>query len=152
VLALVESLVFSFKGSLFRDSSCALSPTRSLDGLIFYNGNTFVPVLPIYLPANYTLGALYVNGDVQNTLLLDCLIGKESRNDPKALGDSGRARGILQMWRSFFHDFCVVKYGLASSTSEIWDEEIQIRCADRAIEDGYGYKWTTLSKCLWKLK
>jgi hypothetical protein len=82
---------------------------------------------------------------LQNEKVLACLIEKESQGNEKAKGNFGEI-GCLQFLPSTFERFCVKKYGLAKK-EDIWNCEIQKKCADKMIEEGYWWLWTTWWKC-----
>ena len=46
--------------------------------------------------------------------------------------------GILQFGKPTFQEFCVERYGLRD---DLFDPEIQIRCAEKMISEGYEYRW-----------
>lgn len=75
---------------------------------------------------------------------IDCLIKFESSGNPEAIGDSGRAIGILQFHRPTFERYCVKKYGYRNN---IWDSEIQVNCASEMINEGLIYHWSTQKLC-----
>ena len=103
------------------------------DGLCILNGNTLKAVTtPCYLrPISYAA-------------ILDCLSYHESRNNPYVVGKAGE-KGILQFMPKTFQHFCVDKYGFKN---DIWDTEIQFVCADKLINEGYIFFWTTYKRCL----
>lgn len=96
------------------------------------------PIAPHYIPYVETHGAL-----------IDCLVEKESSNNPEAINprdvDGKPKYGLLQFGEATWKENCVDKYGLPDS---IMDEGIQRECADRLIEDGEAWRWGTLFKCI----
>lgn len=92
------------------------------------------PAVPPYFPYVYT-----------NGLLIEDLIECESNGNPEALGDEGRAKGILQFHEPTFKMYCVDKYGLID---DIWDPQIQKECADRMLKSGLEYHWSCYSKVI----
>ena len=48
---------------------------------------------------------------IKHKELIDCLAFYESGNNPEAVGDSGKAYGVLQFWQSTF-DFYSAKYNM----------------------------------------
>ena len=90
------------------------------------------PATPPYFPYVYTNGSL-----------IEELIRCESGGNPEALGDDGRAHGILQFHAPTFQQYCVEKYGMID---DIWDENIQRECCDRMIIDGGLRHWSCAYK------
>lgn len=88
--------------------------------------------------------------------LLDCLIYYESQicqtqKKERCIGDHGTSFGILQFKRATFKQFCINKYGLAQNLSQIFDAEIQKKCANYMLEENWNniYHWrNTIKKCL----
>jgi len=76
-----------------------------------------------YYPQPQTYGALIEE-------LVEC----ESGGNPLALGDDGRAHGVLQFHRPTFERYCVDRYGYVN---DIWNEEIQRECAKEMIEENF---------------
>ena len=83
-----------------------------------------------YYPQPQTYGALIEE-------LVEC----ESGGNPEALGDDGRAHGVLQFHRPTFERYCVDRYGYVN---DIWNEEIQRECAKEMIEENFNNvaNWT----------
>ena len=79
--------------------------------------------------------------------LIACLIRYESSGNPEALGDSGKAKGILQFHESTFKSYCVEQY---SFHNDIWDSSIQIDCAKEMLNENFNniYHWTVWTKCI----
>jgi len=86
------------------------------------------PIAPHYVPYVETYGAL-----------IDKLVECESGGNPEALGDQGRAHGILQFHQPTFQQFCVDRYGF---TDNIWDEETQKNCCAEMLSNGLEGHWT----------
>lgn len=61
------------------------------------------------------------------------LVYHESRWNPKALGDHGKARGLVQIHSDFFPDV---------TDEQAYDPEFALNFAARAISQGWEYKWT----------
>ena len=59
----------------------------------------------------YSLGSLKSSELLNENTLISCLIRFESNGNPEAIGDNGKAYGILQFWQSTFN-FYAEKYGL----------------------------------------
>lgn len=95
----------------------------------------------------YTLSQCFVEGKnipfipsvYTNGSLIEEMIACESSGNPNALGDNGKAKGILQFWDTTFEMYCVKKYGYRN---DIWSEEIQRSCASEMLRDGLGKHWT----------
>lgn len=82
--------------------------------------------------------------------LIDCLIEYESKickDKERCVGDKGTSFGCLQFKRETFKEYCIDKYRLASSLSEIFNCEIQKKCADLMIKEGKAYLWSTIKYC-----
>ena len=83
--------------------------------------------------------------------LLNKLILCESNNREEAIGDSGKARGILQFWFGTFKEG-VRKYDLLPYTEEIelpnlWtDNYVQTELAKRMLLDGGWKHWLNCGK------
>lgn len=75
---------------------------------------------------------------------IDCLIKFESSGNPEAIGDSGKAIGILQFHYPTFKRYCVDKYNYRD---DIFDPEIQINCASEMINERLIYHWSTQKLC-----
>ena len=116
-----------------------LTPLTGSHGLVEPSGSQTLGSNSYIGITNPAIPHIIVNGS-----LIDCLIFYESSGNPEAVGDDGKARGILQFWEGTFKMHCVDKYGLED---DIWNPEIQKICADKMIQDGYERSWTTLSKC-----
>jgi len=86
------------------------------------------PIAPHYVPYVETYGAMIED-------LIEC----ESGGNPEALGDQGRAHGILQFHQPTFQQFCVDRYGF---TDNIWDEETQKNCCAEMLSNGLEGHWT----------
>jgi len=73
--------------------------------------------------------------------LLRCIAFKESSYNQYAVGDSGRAYGILQFHYPTFKRYCVGDYE---------DPRAQILCADKMISDNWNNinHWTTAYICI----
>jgi hypothetical protein len=104
---------------------------------IVIQDNALKGIVPIENPA--------IDFGLKNEKVLVCLIEKESQGNEKAKGGCGEI-GCLQFLPSTFERFCVKKYKLAKK-EDIWNCEIQKKCADRMIEEGYWWLWTTWWKC-----
>ena len=102
---------------------------------------------PYYLIQGNSIKALsipnYFKPQIYSTLI-DCLSFYESTNNSNAVGRSGEC-GILQFMPSTFQFFCVDRYLFRD---DIWDVEIQRRCAEMMIGDGYLHHWTTSPMCI----
>jgi hypothetical protein len=79
--------------------------------------------------------------------IINCLIRYESGGNPEALGDSGRAKGILQFHESTFNQYCVERYNFVNN---IWDNSIQIDCAKEMIDENWDniYHWSVWDLCI----
>ena len=76
--------------------------------------------------------------------LIACLIKHESGGNPNAIGDQGKAKGILQFHDSTFQMYCVDKYGYPD---DIMNPTLQINCCAKMIVEGHAKHWTTLKFC-----
>ena len=76
--------------------------------------------------------------------LIDCLVFEESSGNPNAVGDEGRAKGILQFHSPTFQQYCVNRFNYRN---DIWDEEIQRNCCAEMLENDLGYHWSTYKQC-----
>jgi hypothetical protein len=76
------------------------------------------------------------------------LIYEESTGNPNAYNprdtDGKPKYGLLQFGRDTFREFCVEKYNYPN---DIWNADIQRKCADRMIEEGYLHRWGTAKNC-----
>lgn len=71
--------------------------------------------------------------------LIDCMIDAEGWNGkPEHRGDNGLAIGLLQFHYETFKQFCVNEYSLPD---DIFDDTIQIQCADRMIQNELYFHW-----------
>lgn len=84
---------------------------------------------------------------IENRELINCLIQHESGGKTNAVGDQGRANGILQFHIPTFQHFCIEKYELAEEIDQIYNEHIQVMCADMMISEGGISHWTTYPNC-----
>jgi len=80
------------------------------------------PRIP-YIPQVETYGAV-----------VDRLIECESGGNPEALGDDGRAHGVLQFHDPTFQRYCVERYGYRD---DIWDEDIQRQCCLEMLNQNF---------------
>lgn len=81
--------------------------------------------------------------------LVESIAWSESRFDTNAKNSSSTASGPFQMLNSTFENFCIKKYGLASSVEEKNSYTTQTLCAVRMIKDGYLNAWDASSSA-WK--
>jgi len=109
---------------------------ETLDTIVIQD-NILLGIAPIENPAT--------DFGLTNEKILACLIEKESQGSEKAKGKFGEI-GCLQFLPATFERFCVKKYGLAKK-EDIWNCKIQKECADRMIEEGYWWLWTTWWEC-----
>jgi len=113
------------------------SPQDISDGILtMVEANT----LKAY-PVSYTLKPQIYHS------IVDCLAWHESKYSPYAMGKDGEC-GILQFKKGTFQMYCVDKYGLRNN---IWDSDIQRRCADLMLQDNWRniYHWSVADKCLY---
>jgi len=126
-------ILWLITGVIFADNP-QNSPEGSLNAtgndLITITDNSLVGISSPYLLPLKTYGSL-----------IDDLIQCESNGNPLAVGDNGRAKGILQFHEPTFKQYCVNKYGYSN---DIWSEEIQINCANEMLEDNFNnvLHWT----------
>ena len=125
-----------------------ISPVENRTELLIIAGNT----LRANLSPSYQVPLV-------NTQILGCLDREETRNGEE-YGDLGYncnnmlfespycAFGCLQFWQGTFSDYCMDKYRLTNDPQDIFDDEIQHRCADYMLEEGLTYKWTTYQRCV----
>ena len=97
-------------------------------------GNALLPITNPYYPKPLVYGAL-----------IDCLIKYESRGRIDAVGDKGKAYGVLQFWEQTFNQF---KKRYKMEYLSYKSSEDQKLLADLMIHDGYISQWTTAPKCL----
>ena len=73
--------------------------------------------------------------------LIKCLAKHESDFNPKAVGDNGKAIGLLQFWRETWDRYC---------EGDIWDPYLQAQCADKMLIDDWNNikHWTTREYCI----
>jgi len=99
---------------------------------------------------SYTARELFVGGagatyyEVYQELV-DCLIKYESSGNPNALGDNGRAHGLLQFHKPTFRRFCVEEYGYRD---DIWDPEIQMECGAQMLFNNLIGHWSVRNQCI----
>ena len=96
--------------------------------------NALIAISSPYIPIFKPLGAL-----------IGCLIEKESGGKVDAVGDEGKAFGILQFWLGTFNHF---KEKYKMSWLEYKDPGDQITLAELMLTDGYGFHWTTYKRCI----
>ena len=78
--------------------------------------------------------------------VIEDLIACESSGNPNAWNKddpNDGSKGILQYQDSTFQLYCVEKYGLPNN---IWDQNIQIKCAKRMLIEGLGEHWSCFKK------
>ena len=94
------------------------------------------PNIP-YIPTVRTYGSL-----------IDCLVKYESGGNPNAVGDNGKAKGVLQFWQSTFNGYCVDKYGY--SPDDYTDTIVQKDCCQKMLEDNFDNisHWSVKDMCL----
>lgn len=120
--------------------------------------NTFIANSPI-IPQTQTFG-MVVDNVVENITIQDidiveesiinndyisCLAKCESNFNPDAIGDNGKANGILQFWQSTYNHFCVNEYGFLESDYK--NPEVQIQCCDKMLSAGLKNHWTCSKVC-----
>jgi hypothetical protein len=132
-------------------ASIAQAPTTfdEHELVLSQNNSLRMQIIPSQ-PKTAVLGAIMtqkwdIKELVKGHILIQCLIQKESQFNPYARGLAGEI-GILQFMPTTFRNFCVYKYGYKN---DIWNPEIQIRCAEDMISDGLIYHWTTAPLCLY---
>ena len=81
--------------------------------------------------------------------ILSCLAYEESKNNPKAKGPCGEI-GILQFLPKTFEIYCIDKYSLTKDKSEIFNPQIQFKCADLMLQERWSniYHWVSAKRCL----
>ncbi len=84
-----------------------------------------------------------LKGDIN--LIIKGLIKCESGGNEKAIGDNGKAKGILQFHQGTFDKFGSF-YNLPHDN--IWDKDQQIAIAKRMIENGLIFHWRNCAKSL----
>lgn len=65
----------------------------------------------------------------------------ESNFIPTARNTSSSASGLYQYIDGTFKDFCITKYGLATSMEQKNDPKIQAECAVRMLSEGGEGHW-----------
>ena len=96
----------------------------------------YAPVIPYY-PETKVYGSL-----------INCLIKYESGGNEQAMGDEGKSHGILQFQVPTFKRYCIDMYGLAEEVDQIYNENIQMECAEKIIKDGGINNGSVKDKCL----
>ena len=81
------------------------------------------------------------------TELINCLIRYESSGNENAIGDNGKAHGLLQYHVPTFQAYCIDKYELAEDVDQIYNPEIQRLCCSMMLDDGGINHWTTKKYC-----
>ena len=82
--------------------------------------------------------------------LLACIIWEESKNDPDAIGDDGKARGLGQFWWGTWKDF---RRAMGLSTQDMRTDKAEaIKTTAWALSQDLGYHWTTYWRCLKETK
>ena len=76
---------------------------------------------------------------------LVCLAREESRFNPNATGDGGRAHGVAQ-WHLGSWQFMREKMGLSTEDLRLCPEE-SIRTMAFAVANGYSHWWSVANKC-----
>ena len=107
----------------------------------------FTLLLAIFLPVFVDIDPV-VDYKIErnNQELINCLMEHESSNGKYLEGDGGKAIGCLQYHYDTFKENCIEKHKLTDKDDR-YDCKISQDCADKMIEDGLAYRWTTLSKC-----
>lgn len=79
--------------------------------------------------------------------IISCLIKYESGGNEMAIGDSGKAKGILQFHQPTFEQYCVREYGWRN---DIMDSEIQIGCVSEMLDEDFDniYHWSVWDLCI----
>ncbi len=129
VLAFLMMLAIGF---IVFASKAPQEGNESLSGLFIKASN--VP----YYPTTITYGTL-----------IDCLVKYESNGNPEAVGDNGKARGVLQFHKPTFKMYCVDRYGYF--LSDYTDTEVQKACADEMLRDNLKKNirhWTVYPNCI----
>ncbi len=81
--------------------------------------------------------------------IISCLIYYESRGNQAAVGDNGKAIGVLQFWEKTFKSYAE-KYQLDISRYNEMDQKTL--AVKMLLDDPKNiYHWTTASKCLTRL-
>ena len=80
--------------------------------------------------------------------LIDCLIKYESGGNPDAVGDSGKANGILQFHKPTFQHHCVDKHRY--EIEDYKNPTIQMECTDRMLIDDFSSitNWSVYPNCI----
>lgn len=94
-----------------------------------------------YLPTTYVFG-------IEVDEILFKIIECESGGNPNAWNKddpNDGSKGILQFQEPTFQRFCVKKYGLEN---DIWSPEIQIKCAEKMLDEGLINHWSCGKKML----
>jgi hypothetical protein len=125
-------------------SNYAIAPNSETTEYSVMGGNAFLTrSLPSFPYKISVLGDL-VGNDFNP--LIDCLIKHESNGNEYAVGDGGKAYGILQFHRRTFDAFSA-KYGL---TLNYYDADDQILLAQKMLEENPKNlnHWTTKKYCI----
>lgn len=79
--------------------------------------------------------------DLTYPTLIRCLAKHESSFNPRAVGDHGNAKGLLQFWDGTWDKYC---------EGDIWNAEDQVQCADEMLKADWNNikHWTTRKFCL----
>ena len=86
-----------------------------------------------------------IREQVGGNTLLKCIIQKESTWNIKAVGQANEI-GLLQFKQSTFEMFAK-KYDLDLN---VFNPNDQILLAEKMLDDGYGFHWTTFKQCFQK--
>jgi len=86
-----------------------------------------------------------VSMDIFNDLefgeIISCLAKYESGYNQNAIGDSGRAIGLMQFWQGTWDKYC---------EGNIFDPLLQVKCVDKMLQDDQKNirHWTVAYKCI----
>jgi len=71
--------------------------------------------------------------DVEMDKVLSAIRIVESNNNPDAVGDSGRAIGVYQIWDSYWKDACTYSTSDDLRTFDGWDSCFDAEYADKVV-------------------
>ena len=102
---------------------------------------------PVSMPELSVLGSQIVDESIFEGLrfktLLKCIAWRESSWNARAIGDQGRAVGLLQFHKETWERYC---------QGDRKDPRAQLECADKMLSENFNniWHWTTARKCLRK--
>ena len=129
----------------FANPTQALAPQAITTEYSIINNNSFVATRPIS-SVTHSKALLSQIGTEDVDSLIQCLIRYESSGNQDAIGDNGRAIGVLQFHKPTF-DAYSQRYGLKLDR---YNENDQIRLARLMLKENINNlrHWTVYPKCI----